>query len=166
MEKGVAEFKSMDEAAGHSMLAEQLFALGEVTGVFFGSDFVSVTKNDESDWDVMKTRIMAVIMEHYTVGQPLFYEGKDPQDAHADNDEDDEIAAQIKELLNSRVRPMVAMDGGDIVFERFEEGIVYLQMRGACSGCPSSTLTLKSGVENMLKHYVPEVIEVRQSPEF
>ncbi|NQZ13368.1 MAG: NifU family protein [Alphaproteobacteria bacterium] len=163
MERGVAEFTSKEKAV-ESPLAEQLFQLGDVTGVFFGSDFVSVTKDEEASWETLKTRIMAVIMEHFTIGQPLFAEGFSPQEKEsASEDDDDEITAQIKELLDTRVRPMVAMDGGDIVFEKFEDGVVYLQMRGACSGCPSATMTLKSGVENMLRHYVPEVLEVRQS---
>ena len=155
----------MEEAAG-SMLAQKILGLDGVTGVFYGSDFVSVTKNDEAEWDGLKTRIMAAIMDHYMTGFPLFREGMDPQDKATANEDDDELTAQIKELLETRVRPMVAMDGGDIVFDRFEDGIVYLEMRGACSGCPSSTLTLKSGIENMLRHYVPEVLEVRPSNEY
>ncbi len=162
MEVGVAEFKTIDQAAASS-LAQQLFQLGEITNVFFGSDFISVSKDEKAKWDVLKTRIMAVIMEHYTIGQLLFNEGQAPEDKHGAQDDDDELTVQIKELLDQRVRPMVAMDGGDIVFEKFEKGIVYLQMRGACAGCPSSTMTLKSGIENMLRHYVPEVLEVRQS---
>lgn len=164
MEKGVAEFKAMDEAAV-SPLAQQLFQLGDVTNVFFGADFVSVTKAEEAEWGTLKTRIMAVVMEHFTIGQPLFHEGQAPSDQSNASEDDDEITAQIKELLDTRVRPMVAMDGGDIAFHRFEEGIVYLEMRGACSGCPSSTMTLKSGIENMLRHYVPEVLEVRPAEE-
>ena len=165
MTKGVAEFKSLEDAAG-SMLAQKLIGLEGVTGVFFGSDFISVTKLEMAEWEALKTRVMAAIMDHYMTGLPLFREGMDPQEKKSDEpNDDDELTAQIKELLETRVRPMVAMDGGDIVFDRFEEGIVYLQMRGACSGCPSSTMTLKSGIENMLRHYVPEVLEVRQSME-
>lgn len=169
MSKGVAEFKTMEEAAV-SMLAQKLFGLSGVSGVFFGRDFISVTKTDDADWDMLKTRIMAAIMDHYMTGFPLFREGMDPQKSTTAgvgeaNAEDDELTAQIKELLETRVRPMVAQDGGDIVFDRFEEGIVYLTMRGACAGCPSSTMTLKSGIENMLRHYVPEVLEVRQANE-
>ncbi len=163
MERGVAEFKTMEEAA-ISMLAQKLFGLDGITGVFYGSDFISVTKADEAQWDILKTRIMAAIMDHAMTGMPLFREGMDPQeDKTADDSEDDELTVQIKELLETRVRPMVAMDGGDIIFDRFEQGIVYLTMHGACTGCPSSTMTLKSGIENMLRHYVPEVLEVRQS---
>ena len=162
MTKGVAEFKTMDEAAS-SMLAQKLFGLDGVEGVFFGSDFISITKKNAAEWEALKTRIMAAIMDHYMTGFPLFREGMDPQENADADEDDDELTAQIKELLETRVRPMVAMDGGDIVFDRFEDGIVYLTMRGACSGCPSSTMTLKSGIENMLRHYVPEVLEVRPS---
>lgn len=161
MQSGVAEFTDAEDAA-RSPLAEKIFELGDIKGVFFGSDFVSVTKEEGGEWDILKARILSVIMGHYTTGEPLFREGvATSADDHAG--EDDELTAQIRELIDTRVRPMVAMDGGDIVFQRFEEGIVYLQMRGACAGCPSSTMTLKSGIENMLKHYVPEVIEVRPS---
>ncbi len=160
MERGVAEFKTMEEAAA-SMLAQKLMGLEGVTGVFYGRDFISVTKDDDAEWEMLKTRIMAAIMDQYMTGFPLFREGMDPQEQNQTEEEDDELTAQIKELLETRVRPMVAQDGGDIVFDRFENGIVYLEMRGACSGCPSSTLTLKSGIENMLRHYVPEVLEVR-----
>ncbi len=163
MEAGVAEFKSLEEAAV-SLLAQKLFGLNGVTGVFYGSDFISVTKDDDADWEALKTLIMAAIMDHAMTGMPLFREGMEPNAAQAEaNEDDDELTLQIKELLETRVRPMVAMDGGDIVFDRFEEGIVYLTMRGACAGCPSSTMTLKSGIENMLRHYVPEVLEVRQA---
>ncbi len=160
---GVAEFKT-SEAAAVSMLAQKLFGLNGVTGVFYGSDFISVTKDDEAAWEKLKTLIMAAIMDHAMTGMPLFREGMSPKDTQGStNEDDDELTVQIKELLDTRVRPMVAMDGGDIVFDRFEEGIVYLTMRGACAGCPSSTMTLKDGIENMLRHYVPEVLEVRQA---
>ena len=163
MPQGVAEFKTMEEAAV-SMLAQKLMGLNSVEGVFFGSDFISITTSNPDEWDKLKTLVMAGIMDHYMTGLPLFREGMEPDgvsDAHANNEDDDELTLQIKELLDTRVRPMVAMDGGDIVFEKFEEGIVYLKMRGACAGCPSSTMTLKGGIENMLRHYVPEVLEVR-----
>ncbi len=163
MSKGVAEFKTLEEAA-ISVMAQKIFGFEGVTGVFYGSDFVSVTKEENADWDILKTRIMAAIMDQYMTGFPLFREGMDPQEQSEEVDsDDDELTVQIKELLETRVRPMVAMDGGDIVFDRFEEGIVYLSMRGACAGCPSATMTLKSGIENMLRHYVPEVLEVRQA---
>ncbi len=112
---------------------------------------------------MLKPMVLAVLMEHLSTGQPIILQSVEAQ---GEEQVDDEITAQIKELLDERVRPMVAMDGGDIVFDRFEDGIVYLQMRGACSGCPSSTATLKVGIENMLKHYLPEVIEVRPAQEY
>ena len=144
-------------------LAERIFAINGVQSIFFGADFVSVTKNDATDWSSIKAPILAAVMQHFTMGEPLFKEGQGT--AAANDDLLDEISKQIKELIDKRVRPAVAMDGGDIVFERFEQGIVYLKMHGACSGCPSSTVTLKNGVETMLRHYVPEVLEVRQSME-
>ena len=167
MAEGVAEFTSLEEAAC-SMLAQRLFGLKEVTRVFYGSDFISITKSEEGDWEAMKTLIMAAMLDHDMTGMPLFREGMEPnkQTGHSDTGEDDELTAQIKKLLDTRVRPMVAMDGGDIVFDKFEEGIVYLKMRGACAGCPSSTMTLKGGIENMLRHYVPEVLEVRQVEDY
>ncbi len=164
MPKGMVEFKSAEDTADNQM-AENLFNLGDVTRVFYGADFISVTKSDDAEWDILKTRIMALIMDHITAGFP-FYEATDDNDKGASKPEDDELTIQIKELLEERVRPMVAMDGGDIIFDRFEEGIVYLEMRGACAGCPSSTMTLKSGIENMLRHYVPEVLEVRPTEEY
>lgn len=164
MKRGVAEFKTMEEAAC-SQLAQKIIGLNGVEGVFFGSDFVSVTKEESAEWNGLNTRVMAAVMDHYMTGFPLFREGMDPQEKEnsgSDDALDDEIVKQIKVLIEERVRPQVAMDGGDIVFERFEQGVVYLQMRGACAGCPSATVTLKSGIENMLRHYVPEVLEVRQ----
>lgn len=158
MAQGVAEFKSAD-AAAHSPLALRLFAVEGVDAVFLGSDFISVTKSEGPVWTALKTQIMAVIMEHFTTGQPVIEASADTGPDHAAGD--DELTLQIKELLDTRVRPAVAMDGGDVVFDRFEDGIVYLKMRGACSGCPSATATLKNGIENMLRHYVPEVQEVR-----
>lgn len=165
MTNGVAEFKSMEEASC-SMLAQKIIGLNGVTGVFFGGDFISVTKEEGVEWNGLNTRVMAAIMDHYMTGFPLFREGMEPQEKAVSNEGDNldnEIVNQIKVLIEERVRPQVAMDGGDIIFEKFEQGIVYLTMRGACAGCPSSTLTLKSGIENMLRHYVPEVLEVRQS---
>lgn len=162
MPSGVAEFKTAEEAAS-SDLAEKLFALAGVEGVFYGADFISVTKAEDADWTLLKTRVMAIMMDHDLSGMALFREGMNPTEKNTTADtQDDEITHQIKELIETRVRPMVAMDGGDIVFDRFEEGVVYLMLRGACSGCPSATLTLKSGIENMLRHHVPEVLEVRQ----
>ena len=128
-----------------------------VIGVFLGADFVSVSKDDAVDWYRLKPAVLGAIMEHFTAGAPVFLGEVDAEDA----EDDDEVVSQIKELLETRVRPAVAQDGGDIIFHRFEDGVVYLHMHGSCSGCPSSTATLKAGIENMLRHYVPEVVEVR-----
>ncbi|GJL85345.1 MAG: iron transporter [Micavibrio sp.] len=156
--RGTAEFKSEQEA-GSSPLAQRLFGLQGVSGVFLGSDFVSVSKSDDTDWSVLTPMVLGALMEHLSTGQPIV---SDDHKAEAQGgEEDDEITAQIKELIEERVRPSVMMDGGDIVFDSFEDGVVHLRMQGACSGCPSSTATLKQGIENMLKHYIPEVIEVR-----
>jgi Fe-S cluster biogenesis protein NfuA len=157
LERGTADFAS-PEAAGRSPLARRLFQLDGVTGVFLGSDFVTITKRDDKDWALMKPALLGIIMEHFAGNRPVL-EG--PLDEDAAADEGDEVVAQIKELLDTRVRPAVAQDGGDIVFRGFEDGVVYLHMQGSCSGCPSSTATLKMGIENMLRHYVPEVVEVR-----
>lgn len=155
------DFKSPD-AAQKSPLAQRLFGLAGVCGVFFGADFVSVTKDDQTDWSMLKPMVLTALMEHLATAQPIMLAGAgDASGAGKAKGEDDELTAQIKQLLEERVRPAVMQDGGDIVFDRFEDGIVYLEMQGACAGCPSSTMTLKSGIENMLKHYVPEVIEVR-----
>jgi Fe-S cluster biogenesis protein NfuA len=162
MTSGTANFTS-EEAARTSPLAERLFSLPEVTGVFLGADFVTVMKSEEGDWYRLKPAILAVIMEHFTAGRPvLLGESAVSAAAVATSEEDeDEVVAQIKELLETRVRPAVAQDGGDIIFHDFEDGVVYLHMQGSCSGCPSSTATLKAGIENMLRHYIPEVVEVR-----
>ncbi|MCH2094373.1 MAG: NifU family protein [Rhodobacteraceae bacterium] len=161
LEMGTADFPSPDGAAA-SPLATRIFAVSGVTGVFFGNDFVTVTKDDAVDWDHLKPAILGAIMEHFQSGQPVMSDGAQQSSGHADHDgEDGEIVGQIKELLDSRVRPAVAQDGGDITFHGFEHGIVYLHMQGACAGCPSSTLTLKMGIENLLRHYIPEVTEVR-----
>jgi Fe-S cluster biogenesis protein NfuA len=158
MTAGTADFPAAETAA-RSPLASALFGVEGVRGVFFGSDFVTVTKGDDRDWQLLKPAILAVIMEHFTSGQPLFAAGA-AGEAQADGDEG-EIVAQIKELLETRVRPAVAQDGGDIVFRSFEDGVVFLHLQGSCSGCPSSTATLKAGIENLLRHYIPEVREVR-----
>lgn len=156
MESGTADFPDR-EAAQRSPLADRLFAVDGVRGIFLGSDFITVTRDGATEWHVMKPAILGAIMEHFTSGRPVMADAG----AAAAAGEDDEIVTQIKELLDTRVRPAVAQDGGDIIFNRFEDGIVYLHMQGSCSGCPSSTATLKSGIENMLRHYVPEVVEVR-----
>lgn len=160
LDLGTADFPSA-EAAGKSPLATRIFAVPGVTGVFFGSDFVTVTKAETSLWDHIKPAILGAIMEHFQSGAPVMQ--GEAQAAHGDNyaAEDDDIVRQIKELLDTRVRPAVAQDGGDITFHGFDRGIVYLHMQGACAGCPSSTLTLKMGIENLLRHYIPEVTEVR-----
>lgn len=157
LEKGSAEFVDADEAQ-RSPLAQRLFKLQGVSRVFFGQDFVAVSKNEDTDWVMLKPMILAALMEHFSTGQAVMGEDYAPTE---DAGEDDEIVMQIKELIATRVRPMVMMDGGDIAFESFDDGIVYLRMHGACSGCPSSTATLKSGIETMLKHFIPEVQEVR-----
>lgn len=154
------------ENAKPSPLASALFVLPDIRAVFFGSDFITVTKTEASSWDVLKPQILTTVMEHYQSGLPLMREAATPSATAADgaatsySAEEQEIVDQIKEMIETRVRPAVAQDGGDIVFHSFKDGIVKLEMHGACSGCPSSTATLKSGIENMLKHYVPEVIAV------
>lgn len=161
LEVGTADFPTPDAASG-SPLATRIFAVSGVNGVFFGLDFVTVTKADEVDWDHVKPAILGAIMEHYQSGEPVMEDSAKPASGHADHDgPDGEIVGQIKELLDTRVRPAVAQDGGDITFHGFDRGIVYLHMQGACAGCPSSTLTLKMGIENLLRHYIPEVLEVR-----
>ncbi|MFN3606201.1 MAG: NifU family protein [Cypionkella sp.] len=159
LDMGTADFPNA-EAAATSPLARRIFAAGQVTGVFFGTDFVTVTKADAADWQHIKPAILGAIMEHFQSGAPVM-EGA-AQAAHAVHDgPDGDVVRQIKELLDTRVRPAVAQDGGDITFHGFDRGIVYLHMKGACAGCPSSTLTLKMGIENLLRHYIPEVLEVR-----
>jgi Fe-S cluster biogenesis protein NfuA len=157
---GVSDYSSRDEAA-RSALAAALFEIDGVTRVFLGSDFLSLTKAADAEWAVVKPLALAAIMDHYVSGAHL-REAESAPTGHSDHADDDnaEIIVQIKELLDTRVRPSVANDGGDIVFRRFEAGIVYLHMQGACSGCPSSTATLKHGIENLLRYYVPEVQSV------
>ena len=160
LEAGTADFPSAT-AAEKSPLAARIFAVEGVTGVFFGTDFVTVTKAEAMAWDHLKPPVLGAIMEHYQSGAPVM-EGEAAASGHADHDgEDAEVVGQIKELLDTRVRPAVAQDGGDITFHGFDRGVVYLHMQGACAGCPSSTLTLKMGIENLLRHYIPEVVEVR-----
>ncbi|SFR08292.1 NifU family protein [Poseidonocella sedimentorum] len=159
--QGTADFPA-PEGAGASPLATRIFAVEGVAGVFFGSDFITVTKADQIEWDHIKPSVLGAIMEHYQSGQPVMADDAAMGSGHAEHHgEDAEIVGQIKELLDSRVRPAVAQDGGDITFHGFERGVVYLHMQGACAGCPSSTLTLKMGIENLLRHYIPEVTEVR-----
>jgi Fe-S cluster biogenesis protein NfuA len=158
--RGTADFPTA-ETAVRSPLAQRLFEIEGVAGVFLGADFVTITKEGDRDWYLLKPSILGVIMEHFTAGRPVINETT--ADDNAAHEDDDEIVAQIKELLDTRVRPAVAQDGGDITFQGFENGIVYLNMKGSCAGCPSSTATLKAGIENMLRHYIPEVVEVRQN---
>lgn len=168
MSSGTREFAS-PEAAEASPLAEAIFDTGEVTGVFFGGDFVTVTAAPGADWSALKPQVVSILLDHFVSEAPLFATGTAGGfSVPADDDfvvEDDpanaEIVDQIKDLLETRVRPAVAGDGGDIQYRGFKDGVVYLQMQGACSGCPSSTATLKHGIEGLLKHYVPEVVEVR-----
>lgn len=158
MTAGTMQYSSVDEAS-NSPLARRLFGVDGVAGVFFGQDFVSITKDESREWFTIKPGVLAAIMEHYASGLPVIENGG--ANASDDDSDDDETVQQIKHLLDTRVRPAVAMDGGDIVFKSFEDGVVTLFMRGACQGCPSSTATLKMGIENMLRHYIPEVQEVR-----
>ncbi|KAE8021966.1 hypothetical protein FH972_007809 [Carpinus fangiana] len=164
MEVGSADFPNA-RAAMNSPLAKALFGIDGITRVFFGSDFVTVTKSDDAAWDFLKPEIFAAIMDFYSSGQPLFLDSKTAAAMDTAIGEDDsETVAMIKELLETRIRPAVQDDGGDIEYRGFdpESGIVKLRMQGACSGCPSSSVTLKSGIENMLMHYVPEVKSVEQ----
>lgn len=166
METGTRDFATPEEAEV-SPLAEAIFALGDVTGVFFGRDFVSVTAAPGVEWPSLKPDVVAILLDHFSAAMPLFRQGSagfsvPPAGSDiVDNPEDADIVAQIRELIETRVRPAVANDGGDIVYRGFDKGKVYLQMQGACSGCPSSSATLKNGIEQLLKYYVPEVTEVR-----
>ena len=167
MEAGARDFTSPEEAQA-SPLAEALFTVGDVEGVFFGRDFVSVTVAPGADWRDAKPQVLGVLLDHFAGGAPLFRDNPGngiavaPDEADFPSDpEDAEIIDQIKDLIDTRVRPAVARDGGDIVYRGFTRGTVYLAMHGACSGCPSSTATLKQGIEQLLKHYVPEVTDVR-----
>lgn len=160
--RGSIHYASAAEAVS-SPLAERLFAVPGVVGVFLGDDFVTVTKAGNEEWAVLKSIVMAALMDHFLSGLPVLHDldTAEQEEEEAFAEEDAGIVQQIKELLEMRVRPAVAQDGGDIVFQGFDKGVVYLKMRGSCAGCPSSTATLKMGIENMLKHYVPEITEVR-----
>ena len=162
LDTGTADFPSV-EAADVSPLAKRLFDAGGVTGVFLGSDFVTVTKAEDREWDQLKPGLLGAIMEHFQSGAPAIDDGQSTSSGHNTNfaEEDAAVVGQIQDLLDTRVRPAVAQDGGDITFHGFDRGVVYLHMQGACAGCPSSTLTLKMGIENLLRHYIPEVVEVR-----
>jgi Fe-S cluster biogenesis protein NfuA len=167
MEYGTRDFSDADEAEA-SPLAEALFSLGDVIGVFFGYNFISVTAAPGASWSDLKPDVISILLDHFSAAMPLFYPPKAgfsvpavEEEYPLDDPSDAEIVDQIKELIETRVRPAVANDGGDIVYRGFQRGVVYLQMQGACSGCPSSSATLKNGIEQLLKHYVPEVVEVR-----
>jgi Fe-S cluster biogenesis protein NfuA len=157
---GTADFTDPEESAA-SPMASRLFQVEGVTGVFLGADFITVTKADDQDWYLLKPAVLGAIMEHFLSGEPVIEAGAGVADESGHAPEDDAIVRQIRELIDTRVRPAVAQDGGDITFQGFDRGVVYLHMRGACSGCPSSTITLKNGIENLLRYYVPEVVEVR-----
>jgi Fe-S cluster biogenesis protein NfuA len=159
MSEGTADFRDAASASA-SPLAQALFAVDGVAGVYLGADFITISKAEGKEWLLLKPALLGVMMDHFTSGKPVMTGAA--QAAHEEG-EDNEIVAQIKDLLDTRIRPAVAQDGGDITFHRFEEGVVYLSMKGACAGCPSSTATLKSGIENMLRHYIPEVQEVRSA---
>ncbi len=170
LESGVADFIS-HAAAQRSPLARLLFEIDGVAGVFLGSDFVTVTKTADKNWQVLKPMVLGAVMDHFTSGAPMLEgdgAGSDTEDSDSEAQDDDyndagvggEVIAQIKELIDTRVRPSVAQDGGDIIYRGFKNGTVYLSLRGSCAGCPSSSATLKMGIENMLRHYVPEVLQV------
>lgn len=148
---------SAEEAITRSPLARRLFAIDGVASVFLGADFITVTRSGGRDWQVLKPMLLGAIMDHFTSGEPVL----SPHEEGAATEGEDEVVVQIRDLIDTRVRPMVARDGGDIVFHEFRDGVVYLNMKGSCSGCPSSTMTLKNGIENLLKHFVPEVRSVQ-----
>ena len=167
MDAGTRDFATPEEAE-QSPLADALFGLGDVTGVFFGRDFISVTAAPGVEWEGLKPDVLGLLLDHFSANMPLFRPGNAggiavpaAEEMFAEDPEDADIIVQIKDLIETRIRPAVANDGGDIVYRGFDKGKVYLQMQGACSGCPSSSATLKNGIEQLLKYYVPEVTEVR-----
>jgi len=162
MKEGTAFYKNIVEST-NSPFAKRLFSVDGVQGVFFGSDFITITKSEDLNWEEIKPLVLGAILDHFNSNEETIVTMVSSEDSASfeEKEVDSDIVKQIKELLDTRVRPAVAMDGGDIIYQSFKEGIVYLHMQGACSGCPSSTATLKMGIENMLKHYVPEVKEVR-----
>ena len=159
MKHGTAEFKKTDETVP-SPLAKQLLKIEGITEVFLGKDFITVSKADTAEWSALESVILGAIMEHFSTEQEVMYDVK-ATTASEEKNNDDEIVQKIKELLDTRIRPVIAQDGGDVVFDSFEDGIVYLRLRGSCSGCPAAAATLKTGVENVLQHFIPEVKEVR-----
>ena len=167
MPSGTRDFADPEEAAA-SPLAEALFNLGDVTGVFFGHSFISVTAAPGVEWASLKPDVLGILLDHFSANMPLFHPPSAgfsvpgvSEELPLDDPADAEIVEQIKDLIETRVRPAVANDGGDIIYRGFQRGVVFLQMQGACAGCPSSSATLKNGIEQLLKHYVPEVTEVR-----
>ena len=171
LEQGTMEFKNQKQASTKSPLALQLFEIEGVKAVFLGHDFITITKNDLAEWPKIKTEIQATIMDFFVSNKPILFanilqnEKLNSSEISNSTKGDSDIVTQIKELIEVKVRPAVAMDGGDIIFHSFENGVVYLVLKGSCSGCPSSTVTLKNGIENMLKHYIPEVEAVEQVSE-
>ena len=162
LESGTVEFKNQKQAATQSPLALQLFEIAGIESIFFGRDFITITKSNKSEWIKIKAEILATIMDFFVMEKPVMFERSSSNQENQSLEGDSDIVKQIKELIEVKVRPAVAMDGGDIIFHSFEDGIVYLVLKGSCSGCPSSTITLKNGIENMLKHYIPEVEAVEQ----
>ncbi len=165
LESGAVDFPQASAAEGVSPLAMGLFDVDGVDGVFLGTDFITVTKSDDQDWKQLKPHVLAALMQHFSSGAPVLLQGADiaasgPREADI-APENAEVVEQIKVLLDEKVRPAVAQDGGDITFHDYREGVVFLHMQGACAGCPSSTMTLKQGIENLLRYYIPEVTEVR-----
>ena len=157
LNEGTADFRSPEDAS-LSPLAQRIFQVDGVEGVFLTTDFITITKSDEKEWYLLKPSLLGIIMEHFTAGRPVLVgTGSDDEVVYDDEGADEEVVSQIRELIDTRVRPAVAMDGGDIVYRGFRDGVVFLHMQGACAGCPSAGATLKMGIENMLRHYIPEV---------
>ena len=161
------QFYQDESSTGNSILAEQLFQIKGVESVFYGEDFITISKRDTSEWLMLKPAIMGAIIEHFSANKPLILEQQFTKnyvdDKHSIKDTDSEVVVKIKEILNSKIRPAVALDGGDIIFNEYVDGWIWLEMQGSCQGCPSSPATLKSGIENMMKHYIPEVRGVRST---
>ncbi len=160
--EGPVFFNNQEEAIGKSPLAMKIYEIDAVKAVFFGSDFVTVTKSDDADWQLLKPEILMTIMDHLVSGMAVFDENSNNETDNLENVELSTIEKQIVEIIDTRIRPSVAMDGGDIIYKGFKDGVVMLELRGACSGCPSSSVTLKNGIESMLKHYIPEVQSVEE----
>lgn len=160
LDAGIADFPD-EAAAAPSPLARRLFATGHVSGVLLGPDFITVTKHDDAQWDHIKPAILGAVMEHFQSGEVALKGTTDTGHTGETDGENADLIRRIKDILDARVRPAVAQDGGDITFHGFDRGVVYLNMKGSCAGCPSSTITLKMGIENLLRHFIPEVTEVR-----